>query len=106
MTLVLPQITGFEFYTARSTSGNKDVFRVALTITLTMGLTSSVLEVVAVFNSTSLAVLAVVGLLYVYRRLGHNGYKIKDGEVGTNDECTVLNCNLMSLSKFRLALVS
>ena len=49
-----------------------------------MGVMNSVLEVVsalAVFQSTTVAVLGLVSLLYLYRRLSGNGYKMQKGEV-------------------------
>ena len=49
-----------------------------------MSVVTSVLEVVsalAVFQSTTVAVLALVSLLYLYRRLVGSGYKVQKGEV-------------------------
>ena len=49
-----------------------------------MSVMNSVLEVVsalAVFHSTTVAVLALVSLLYLYRRLVGSGYKVQKGEV-------------------------
>ena len=51
---------------------------------MTLSVMKSVLEVIsasAVFQSTTVAVLGLVSLLYLYRRLVGSGYKMQKGEV-------------------------
>lgn len=49
-----------------------------------MGVMDSVFETVsalAVFQSTTVAVLGLVSLLFLFRKLSGNGYKVQKGEV-------------------------
>lgn len=49
-----------------------------------MSVMNNILEVIsalAVFQSTTVAVLGLVSLLYIYRKLVGSGYKMQKGEV-------------------------